>query len=388
MESRVAVDNVVWYFRASMMTRCLIVGGGIGGFALVAAIDSNDIAVDMVEKSRRFAPVGVGIVLHPNGIAALDRLGIDRDVVARGTILDALEIIRDGSTMRLPFRRIWEGSEHRSIGIHRADLHDVLFAAARKRRPELTVRMGTTVRAVEPSGDHLAVTFDDGSEGMYDLVIGADGVDSTIRHLRFKGFGSEELGLHYCRFPATVETPETVWRTWEQGPNSFGFIPIGGNLVHCFVQSTRPFPGDVDEIVSMYAPIAAAYRRRTGPAHVGSAKRIWPHPWRDGRCVLLGDSSHALSPTFSEGGALAMEDAVVLGHVLSSFDLDEGLRHYVALRAPRCAWAARMANAQARNTQSRAPVDSAVATEFLRQMYRPLLDDILGGLPNTARACA
>jgi 2-polyprenyl-6-methoxyphenol hydroxylase-like FAD-dependent oxidoreductase len=107
--------------------------------------------------------------------------------------------------------------------------------------------------------------------------------------------------------------------------------------------------------------------------------------WGRDTCVLLGDAAHALSPTFSEGGSLALEDAVVLGVALKTFEaVPEALAHFRAERTDRVVWAYRMAQSQVsarRRERTGVQLDATIATAHLREMYRrlrqPLLTSVL-----------
>ena len=62
------------------MIRILIAGAGLGGMTLVRALEGFDGSIDVVERSQTFEPIGVGIVLHPNGMSVLDQLGLSDEI--------------------------------------------------------------------------------------------------------------------------------------------------------------------------------------------------------------------------------------------------------------------------------------------------------------------
>jgi FAD-dependent urate hydroxylase len=313
-------------------------------------------------------------------------------VSAAGTVVEEIELVRGSATLRFPLAQAWAGAPHPSIALPRQRLHAVLTkAAANGIVPPQATRRAVSVAL----GDAAAsVRFDDGTQREYDVVVGADGVGSRVRRACFPGPAAETLGTVYWRFVAeSVDLIDRhVWRTYEATRFTFGIIPLGHGQAHCFVQlpeadSPACAPGEEAqcleaELAPRHPVLAQMAQARRGPVHVGPARGHATHAWTRGRCVLLGDASHALSPSFSEGAALAMEDALVLAHLLAGDDdVDQALRRYESARRPRAAWAARMAAWQLRAAAAPRPLaDPAIAAEHLRQMYAPLLRDPLAPL--------
>lgn len=355
------------------MSRVLIVGAGIGGLALAAALRDSGHRVDVAEQSRAIEPIGAGIVLHPNGLAALDALGLSQTVIGLGQEIETLAISRGGATISIHLADVWPEARFPTVALRRADLQRVLAARAFDGSLAMRLRLGRRLATVSTDG---RVLFADGDEDAYDLVVGADGVHSTVRARLFPENPALELDVRYFRFCATGHPDDATWRTRSGDGVSSGVIPLGSGRVHCFVQRVSPdgapvSPADLDP------EMAAAYALREGAAHEGPAWIMPVQRWRSGNCALLGDAAHALSPTFTEGGSLAIEDAVVLARCLEQDAIvTEALACYESLRAPRLAWAGRMSASQLlglRRARTERPLDATLAAEYLRQMYRPLL---------------
>jgi 2-polyprenyl-6-methoxyphenol hydroxylase-like FAD-dependent oxidoreductase len=355
---------------------------------LVRALQNFEASVDVVERSPTFAPVGVGIVLHPNGMAVLDHLGLSHEVRAAANVVRRMELVRGDSRINLSLEDVWEGAAHPTMSILRPVLHEILARAAfAQGGTNLHLRMGRRVTAVDTSGDKPLAVFDDGTTGIYDLIVGADGVNSAIRRSLLPDSHAVSTNLLYFRFPArnVIALPADTWRTFERAGASYGFIPLGVDLVHCFVQlraTENPCPrGSEEEFFRReFCPWDDALRQSLGarlaPLHVGFAYMVRPFSWGEGTCVLLGDAAHAISPTLSEGGSLAMEDALILSLALRrATSIPEAIDLYRSTRQERVMWSHRMALAQVnslRRPRSHAQTDSAVATRHMRQMYEPL----------------
>lgn len=366
--------------------RILIAGAGIGGLTFINALDRVDCTIDVAERSDEFHPLGVGIVLHPNAVAVLDDLGLAGPVGAAGTRLDRIELVRDTVTLALSLADIWQGLPYPTIAIFRPDLHDILVRKV-KADPRVNLRMGTRVTGVVPLGPRMRVRLQDDTTEDYDLVVGADGVRSAIRQSLWPAAAATPTGLAYVRFPAryVMALGHHTWRTYEAENSSFGFIPLSNDRVHCFYQFRADeitlAPGDEDaflraRVQGNSAVLEQAMQARCGPYHVGVALMVRPGAWGRDACVLLGDAAHAVPPTLSEGGGLAMEDAFVLARALKNAkSVADAIRHYESCRHDRVAWMYRMGLSQVnarRRGRSARQVDPATATRHMREMYSRL----------------
>ena len=368
--------------------RILVAGAGLGGLTLVRALQGFDASIDIVERSSTFAPMGVGIVLHPNGMAVLAHLGLSEMVRAKGNVIRRMELIRENYRLDLLLSEVWSGASHSTISILRPDLHEILAQASLSvRQNNVRLRMGCRVTAVNISDGEPQAIFDDGTIERYDLIVAADGVHSAIRRSLLPGSDAVPTNLLYFRFPAynTIGLPPDTWRTVERAGASYGFIPLANNRVHCFVQlrtvENPDYRGVEEEFFEReFCPwdvvLQQALKARCGPLHAGFAYMVSPFSWGTGACVLLGDAAHAISPTLSEGGSLAMEDAVVLSLALRRTNsIPEAIDTYRSVRQKRVMWSHRMALAQVnsmRRQRTQIQTDSAIATRHLQQMYEPL----------------
>jgi len=253
--------------------------------------------------------------------------------------------------------------------------------------------MECSLKHLSQEGSKVTAHFENGESGVYDILIGGDGVRSRVRTILFPKSPLQSTNLFYFRFVAPNEPsfPHHIWRIFERKEGLFGFIPLAQNRLHCFVQlSTTNPPCLHDEEASYFrhciAPwhplLSQAYNARCGPVHAGFAFMVPPGNWSQKYCVLLGDATHALSPTLSQGGSLAMEDALVLALALySSTSIEKAFLLYQEVREHRCMWAYRMALSQLNSIRKYrkfslpAPNESnaRVSTQLMAAMYRPFL---------------
>lgn len=371
------------------MMHILIAGAGIAGLSLVRALRGLDARIDVVERSPSFSSVGAGIVLHPNGMDALAHLGLADHVISAGNILRKIELKRGSSTVEIPLAEVWSGAMYPTVSIFRPELHTILARDLSLDDADcVSCILGRRVISIDDSGERPVARFEDGATRTYDLVVAADGVHSAIRRSLFPDSAAMSTHLLYFRFPArkVINLDSDTWRTFERIDASYGYIPIGPDRVHCFVQVRAELPpkrdvSEEDIMQEKYCPwdadLRMSFEARLGTVHAGMAYMVRPINWGRGACVFLGDAAHAVSPTLSEGGSLAIEDAVALGSALKTEATIVGaIQTFRQARNDRTRWAHRMALSQVnanRRVRPKGHGNSAIAVNHLRLMYRPLL---------------
>jgi len=174
-------------------------------------------------------------------------------------------------------------------------------------------------------------------------VIGADGIDSTVRTLRWPDSPQPRYAGTTAWRGVTDQPwpgPLAVAISWDRGAE-FGIVPLGDGRVYWFAAVNAP-AGTRSE--------GALRQRFSGwhdpiPALLDATATVLQHDLRflpalptyvRGTVALLGDAAHAMTPNLGQGAAQAMEDAVVLGRCCpADGDLAAGLRAYDLRRRPR-----------------------------------------------------
>jgi 2-polyprenyl-6-methoxyphenol hydroxylase-like FAD-dependent oxidoreductase len=335
--------------------KVLIVGGGIGGLSAGVALrkaggPAPRFSVDLAELSGEYNVYGVGIIQPSNALRALDSLGLADACMERGSPYGNVKMCTaSGFTFtevgtppmgRLPVHN----------GISRRILHDILHESAQAQGVNFS--MGLTVSAIENSDEGVSVTFTNGSTGHYDLLVGADGVNSKVRKLVFGDYKPRYTGQSVWRYAfGRSEGLETGYMFMGKQTKA-GLIPMTANTMYMFVVSAEgddnPFIAEA-ELVPRFKALLAEY---SAPMVVNMVDQItdpkgviyrpletllMPAPWYKGRVVMIGDAVHATIPQLGQGAGLAIEDAVVLGEELSvGDDLPAALDRYMARRYERC----------------------------------------------------
>jgi 2-polyprenyl-6-methoxyphenol hydroxylase-like FAD-dependent oxidoreductase len=320
--------------------KILVVGGGIGGLAF-AARAARTHAVEIVDCAPEWRPLGAGILLHPNAMAAIDAVGAD--VRSRAAELTTMTIAQaDGSAISRSSLAAIQARFGGTWAIHRSELHDALVEAV---PDDVTIRLGTSVASLHEDEHGVDVGFTDGTSDRFGLVVGADGIHSVVRRLVL-GDGD----------PGTVYSGYTCWRAvvpvrpgseavemWGRG-RRFGIVALPGDRAYAFLVANAPAKQPSGGVVALRrdfggfggdAPaVLAALTDGTLLHH--DIDELPGVVWGSCRAWLLGDAAHAMTPNFGQGAAQALEDAVVASGLLAdAVDPTPVFPRYVAARDDR-----------------------------------------------------
>ncbi|MGW5561548.1 FAD-dependent monooxygenase [Micromonospora sp. NPDC003944] len=354
--------------------RVLIVGGGVAGLATVAALRGWGATVDVVERAPGPTDSGTGIYLTGNATRMLDVLGL-REPVADV----AVEITRQRSANQrgrrlfdIDVAALWRGVGP-CVSSPRAHLHRALLDGV----GDAPIRWGRQPVALVREGDRVAVEFDDTSTDRYDLVLGADGVNSTVRRLAFDGQAARDLGQYAYRWVAPRIDDEPFWSVQLGRGRQFLTIPISAEQTYCYYNDgpVADRPGWRDELAATFTEPAStmvkALDHDDSTLHAGPNQEVVLDSWSRGPVLLIGDAAHATSPNMAQGAAMALEDAVVLASSLASADtLTDAVRSFEARRRPRTDWVLGQTHRRDKATGLPPALRDAVMRRLGEQMFR------------------
>jgi 2-polyprenyl-6-methoxyphenol hydroxylase-like FAD-dependent oxidoreductase len=304
--------------------KALIVGAGITGTALATLLARGGVEVHVAEVEPRWTTLGSGITLQGNALRVLRELGVWGAVRERGYAFDSVGIRTPDGTLMFETSDLRSGGPDlpATIGMYRPDLQAVLVEAAE--RAGAAFWLGRTVTSVDP------VVFDDGTTGSYDLVVGADGIHSSVRAMIGIDVRPEPVGMGIWRVHA--RRPKSVERTdLAYGGPCFiaGYCPTGADTLYAYLvepnrDKSSVAPADKAEIMRALAePYGGAWEEIrqdiTDPERVNYTwfeSLLVESPWNRGNVVLAGDAVHACPPTLAQGAAQCLEDASVLAELL------------------------------------------------------------------------
>ena len=319
--------------------RVLIAGAGIAGLAVARALGQRDISSEVVERVTDCDQTGTGLYLPGNAIRGLSELGIGPAVAARAQPIRRQRFLdhRGRRLADIDVDRFWDGVGG-CLAINRATLHEALRDAT----AETPIRLGTAVTDVE-AGAAPRVSFTDGSTGSYDLVVGADGVHSTIRRLVFGGHPARYVGQASWRFVVNDFPGIADWTVMLGRGRAFLTVALGQGLVYCYADRITSDPdgaggADWRESFADFAEPVPRLLEHGAKAYFSPIEEVVPPVSTAHRVVLVGDAAHASSPNMAQGAALAVEDALVLAELLATQPVDRALIAYTERRKARVAW--------------------------------------------------
>jgi 2-polyprenyl-6-methoxyphenol hydroxylase-like FAD-dependent oxidoreductase len=319
----------------------LVVGSGLAGSATAVHLAAAGVAVDLVEIKPDVAALGSGITLQGNALRELRSLGVWEQVRAAGYAFDVTGIRAPdphGTVVaEIPDARTGGPDLPACMGMPRPELARILVDRATE--VGVKVRFGTTFTELTQDEDGVDVTLSDGSSERYDLVVGADGIRSYTRRALGINLETRSVGMGIWR--AFGPRPASVTRTdlYYGGPAYIaGYCPTGEDSLYAYIVEAAQDRSALssDQQLATMKQLSEAYHgpwdeirgTLTDPTRVNYTwfeTHVLEEPWNRGRVVLIGDAAHTCPPTIAQGGAMALEDAVVLTELLverSALDQD------------------------------------------------------------------
>ncbi|WP_330344260.1 FAD-dependent monooxygenase [Streptomyces longwoodensis] len=326
----------------------VVAGGGIGGLTAAVALSRHGWRVTLCERAPALTGAGAGIVLAPNALRALDSIGVPTGAWAGDAPLGTVGLrTPDGAWLsRADSRALVARHGLSSCAVHRAVLIDALAAAL----PPGTVRLGVPVTGVHDAGGPVVVSTTAG-DLRADVLVAADGLRSVLRAQLFPGHPglrhAGEAGWRAVLPGAGLPRPQAA-ETWGAGER-FGVVPLVDGRIYAYATAvtgpaarpadhhaelTRRFGAWHDPIPALLDRLDPGTAEPVGILHHDFHELAVPLPrFHAGRVALLGDAAHAMTPNLGQGGCQAVEDAVVLAHLLARDpDVPSALAAYTRAR--------------------------------------------------------
>ena len=362
----------------------LIAGGGIGGLVLALALAKRNHPSVVLERSREFAPLGAGIQIGPNGMRVLQALGAAEALRPYAGMPEAI-VVHTGSRgrvlTRLPLGS-WIANRHGAPYwvAHRGDLQRVLLDMV-VADPRIVIRTGFDVVSVSETATGVTATDPTGATAIGRALIGADGLWSMVRQSFPDMPAPAFAGATATRtvIPATQAGRLAIPAVglWLNPQTHVVHYPVrGGSEIAVVVIAREAWQGrawdaeaDAAPLLAHLDPFDSSLTDVLGGVTTWrkwALHRLPPLPaWTNGRVALLGDAAHPMLPYLAQGGALAMEDAIVLADCLCvSEDTSGSLNTYASLRRQRAERVQAASVRQGRIYQLAPPLSHARDTVF------------------------
>lgn len=307
--------------------RIVIAGGGIAGLATWRALKQAGIDSVVVERRPLAADGGLAINLPGNAIAALEQLGLGAEIARLGHPVRKREYrSRDDRLLAAIDEDAFWGDALRPRAVRRADLMAMLGAGM-----NASDLIGDRAIASVRQDDAAAyIGLDNGEELGARLLVGADGVRSTVRQAVM---GSSQLSVARIasaswRFMAPNPGVDG-WTAWTGEHGTILLLPVDDATVYGWVatSSSDVAGDDLKQLDHAFRDFPERVRKALSWA-LAHPESLYHSPieevriptWSAGRVILLGDAAHATAPVWAEGAALAMEDALALARVVTETD--------------------------------------------------------------------
>ena len=263
-----------------MTPRVLIVGAGVAGLALARALRVREITAEVVERMPEWDTGGAGLYLPGNSVRALDELGIWPELAAHANPIVRQRFLdhRGRLLTDIDVRSYWNGVAA-CVAIRRTALHKALRAA----NIGVPVRLGLSVTDLDDDGQAKRVRFSDDSTGAYDLVVGADGVHSTIRDLAVGGH-AREVGQASWRFVAEGFPEIGDWTVMLGQDRAFLTVALGEGSIYCYAdvnsRETADPPGaEWRELFGDFADPVPRLLQHADDAYFAPIEEVVPPAW-------------------------------------------------------------------------------------------------------------
>jgi salicylate hydroxylase len=319
-----------------------IAGGGIGGLACALALARRGFRSLVLEQAREFGEVGVGLQVAPNALAVLDALGVGEAAKKNALLIERMvmmDAVTGEEVVNIPCGERFRARFGNPYAVsHRADVHGALLDACRAH--ELVVlRNDCRVTAFEPERTGVSVRLQSGERIAAAALVGADGVNSSVR-LRILDDG-EPKPAGAIIFRATIpaaDMPKDLqhpYPTFWAGPGwHVIYYPISDwslfNLGATLVTGETALTGSEEVAPEQVLPRFAGgcdtpLRVLRIPARFRRYVIVHREPvenWSLGTATLLGDAAHPMVQYIAQGAAMALEDAICLAACAHDCDGD------------------------------------------------------------------
>lgn len=314
----------------------MVVGAGIAGLSLAGFLQQAGVEPVVIETTEEFDERGPVVELWPEAMPLLEQIAVADEIRERGTVItewkrrrsdgtivDCLETNPPAGMVVIPYERL------REILVNEVG--------------PSSVRMGTTLRSVEPTHHPTTVTFEDGVREKFDLVVGSDGVHSRTREL-LGGASPVPCGTATVVFRLpTSKDVSGVNEVWTADGTVFRVLPVADSPIGVLTYQTEIESEVTPTVTSDLEPgidwVLPESLDAVDPDRVRSEMdiRSASNLWTEGRVALVGAAAKTVHRLTGLGATLAIEDATVLVSELVDRDdaLTTRLADYAARRESR-----------------------------------------------------
>lgn len=305
--------------------KILIIGAGISGLSLAINLEKLDIPFRVIEKQSKWNIKGLAMTIQGEGLSAASSMGILYEIKLKGTKRNLAKIYNNKGKVLKQFTPI---SSDNSFIVQRDTLHEALRAKLSN------IEMDLSVSGINKQENKLNIIFSDGSSDSFDMVAGADGINSTTRNYINNSSTNPSKNL------SAIYSGSVLWgitlnkkfneiiEVWDKN-RMCAFYPIlNKTVVSFFIKAPELFSSPREEranhikkyFSSVSQPLIQEVLENI-PKNIffDHIRYSRPEKWNKGRITLIGDACHSLSPLSGLGANLAMADAEGLAQIIHTY---------------------------------------------------------------------
>ena len=332
--------------------RIAIIGGGIGGLTAALALRQCGFEPEIFEQAPQLLGVGAAILVWPNAMRVLHRLGLAGTIREHGGVLEQSRWLRCDGKLLNEFS--FPLTDLPALAVHRAQLQQTLVDAL----PPKSIHLDHVFVDYEQFSDRVIARFQNSPSFECDVLIAADGLHSHARDQLLND--GPPIDHHYAAWrgvvPHTLPSVQLATATEIYGRGRrFGIGPLGAGKVGWWASANKSLlknrkqangaqatmsPTDLEsireELLELFGdwcrPVPDLIRATPFDALVRNAvtDRTPVEKWGAGAITLLGDAIHPMTPNLGQGGCLAIEDAAVLARCLEKYARNGGIEPQIA----------------------------------------------------------
>ncbi|HZG56810.1 FAD-dependent oxidoreductase [Paenibacillus sp.] len=308
--------------------KILIVGGGIAGLSLAGLLTKRGVEPVVVEKTAQYGKAGYFLGLWPIGSRVLHALGVYDQYVEAGYPISKYKVYSENGRV---LKDIEFGNISKQFGESHLIARYKLLEILRNGLGGLPIRMGTSVDDIRQDGRKALVTFTDGRQETFDLVVGADGIHSRVRSLVFgelplrrTGWGGWGFWVGKEHLSCRADAAEIWGRgkflgigATQQGYSGTAIVPIPERLPQSREETLSLIRSRFHSMGGTLVPSVLRALDYATDVNFLELSDFSTERWADGRVVLIGDAAAGFLPTAGIGASMALESAAVLNDELS-----------------------------------------------------------------------
>lgn len=363
-----------------------IVGAGIGGLTTGLILRQKGFQVQIYESADQIRPVGAGIAMANNAMQIFETLGLAEKIANAGHRISKMRItdssLKDLSVANLKnFERKYGVS---NVAIHRGALQRILAESLGSGQLSLSKKLVD----VRNEGDYR-LSFEDGTHAKTKVLIGADGIRSTVRQkVLGKGsvkFSGQRCWRGVCKDPFGLKYSGDAVEVWGRGKR-FGFVKIDENTLYWYavINEKTVVGSGLELLFSDFHPDILTMIRQTPPSQVYFSEinelETLQH-WSLGNVCLIGDAAHAMTPNMGQGACQAVEDAYLLGAILDdATSFQSGFEAYYRVRRKKVREISLKSRVIGRVAQVESHFGSWLRNTLLKAMPNRMMEKELAGV--------